>query len=222
MSKQKEKELERAAKIAAHRQEAYDARAAHVAARLEAARLNQEYDSVYQAGLAQVCEWETIVKNGLDTDCAADGNEPGRRTRGHEQGRAQRTGVWCRKYGVGIPRSTSLWSAFLSFRFVPSSVCSLGLPRANLKFKPQIQVKIKTPPTRFAGGSRLRHTIAPMVHPRQPQAPCQFRKKFKGLEASYSVGRHPTTVRQLSPETQATPQTAVRRGHVHFCVLRPF
>ncbi len=97
MSKQKEKELERAAKIAAHRQEAYDARAAHVAARLEAARLNQEYDSVYQAGLAQVCEWETIVKNGLDTDCAADGNEPGRRT---AQSRAQGS--------AGVASSTSL------------------------------------------------------------------------------------------------------------------
>lgn len=72
MSKQKEKELERAARLEKHRQEAYDARAAHVAARHEADRLSKEYDSIYQAGLAHLCEWETIVKNGLDADCAAD------------------------------------------------------------------------------------------------------------------------------------------------------
>ena len=147
------------------------------------------------------------------------------RVGGHEgTSRAERSAPG---YGVGSMVSESRaqpLSGRPSCRFGLSPLpCVLSVslgPTSNSS--PKSKSKSKPPPTRFAGGSRLRHTIAPMVHPRQPQAPCQFRKKFKGLEASYSVGRHPTTVRQLSPETQATPQTAVRRGHVHFCVLRPF
>ena len=51
----------------------------------------------------------------------------------------------------------------------PSGYPSVSRSKLKFKLKPQIQVKIKTPPTRFAGGSRLRHTIAPMVQPPKPK-----------------------------------------------------
>jgi hypothetical protein len=57
MSKQKEKEMERAAKIAAHRQEAQDALVGWKAARIEVGRLSKEYNSICQANQARVIDY---------------------------------------------------------------------------------------------------------------------------------------------------------------------